>query len=89
MALPAAPFRLRGASSLCPLSARATCPQEAALCGDEGGKDQKDIWTRIDAALPHSSGTGFNIQIEALPMDDRIVLTEPKPDEAKVPTEAE
>ena len=46
----------------------------------ERGKGQKDIWTRIGAAWPHSSGTGFNIQPEALPMGDRIVLTEPKAD---------
>ncbi len=49
----------------------------------ERGKGQKDIWTRIGAAWPHSSGTGFNIQLEALPMGDRIVLTEPKADEPK------
>jgi hypothetical protein len=54
---------------------------------------QKDIWTRIGAAWPHGGGTGFNIQLEALPMGDRIVLTEPKadepkPDEAEVPAEA-
>ena len=60
----------------------------------ERGKGQKDIWTRIGAAWPHSSGTGFNIQLEALPMGDRIVLTEPKADEpksdeAEVPAEAE
>ena len=55
----------------------------------ERGKGQKDIWTRIGAAWPHSSGTGFNIQLEALPMGDRIVLTEPKADEAEAPAEAE
>jgi hypothetical protein len=49
----------------------------------ERGKGQKDIWTRIGAVWPHSSGTGFNIQLEALPMGDRIVLTEPKADEPK------
>jgi len=38
----------------------------------------KDIWTRIGAAWPHSSGNGLSIQLDALPLDGRIVLTEPK-----------
>jgi hypothetical protein len=55
----------------------------------ERGKGQKDIWTRIGAAWPHSSGTSFNIQLEALPSGDRIVLTELKAEEPEAPTEAE
>jgi hypothetical protein len=48
----------------------------------ERGEGQKAIWTRIGAAWPHGNGPGFNIQLEALPLGDRIVLTEPKDDEA-------
>jgi hypothetical protein len=33
---------------------------------------------RIGAAWPHSSSTRFNIPLEAQPMGDHIVLTEPK-----------
>ena len=44
---------------------------------------QKAIWTRIGAAWSHGTGTGFNIQLEVLPIGDRIVLTEPKADEAE------
>ena len=47
----------------------------------ERGEDQKAFWTRIGAAWPHESGTGFTIQLDALPLDGRIVLTEPKKDE--------
>jgi hypothetical protein len=39
---------------------------------------QKAIWTRIGAAWSHDSGNGMSIQLEALPIDGRIVLTEPK-----------
>jgi hypothetical protein len=53
----------------------------------ERGEGQKAIWTRIGAAWPHGSGTGFNIQLEALPLGDRIVLTEPKADEAEAKAE--
>jgi hypothetical protein len=42
---------------------------------------QKAIWTRISAAWPHGNGPSFNIQLEALPIGDRIVLTEPKAEE--------
>ncbi len=44
---------------------------------------QKAIWTRIGAAWQHGNGKGLNIQLEALPIGDRIVLTEPKADEAE------
>ena len=34
-------------------------------------------WTRIGVAFPHRDGTGFNIQLRALPLDGRIVLLPP------------
>lgn len=37
----------------------------------EGGKG---FWTRIGAAWAHADGNGFNIQIEAVPLDGRITL---------------
>jgi hypothetical protein len=42
---------------------------------------QKAIWTRIGAAWTHGTGNGMSIQLEALPIDGRIVLTEPKADD--------
>jgi hypothetical protein len=48
---------------------------------------QKAIWTKIGAAWPHDKGNGFTIQLEALPIGDRIVLTEPKADDAEVKAE--
>jgi hypothetical protein len=42
------------------------------------GKGQKAIWTKIGAAWPHSSGTGFSIELDAFPVDGRLVLIEPK-----------
>jgi hypothetical protein len=45
------------------------------------GKNKKAIWTRIGAALPHNSGPSFSIEIEALPVDGRLVLIPPKSDE--------
>jgi len=37
------------------------------------GKD-KTRFTRIGAAWPHKVGNGFNIQIEIVPLNGRIVL---------------
>jgi len=39
---------------------------------------QNNFWTRIGAAWPHDKGNGMTIQLDALPIDGRIVLTEPK-----------
>ena len=56
-------------------------PTLIAYTVKERGQNQKSIWTRIGAAWPHESGTGFTIQLDAMPLDGRIVLTEPKKDE--------
>ena len=37
----------------------------------------KGYWTRIGAAWQHADGKGFNIQIEAVPLDGRITLRVP------------
>jgi hypothetical protein len=47
------------------------------------GRNRPSIWTRIGAAWPHEKGNGLTITLDALPLDGRIVLTEPKPDEAQ------
>lgn len=39
------------------------------------GKDDA-IWTRIGAAWRHKDGKGFNLQLDAVPLDGRITLRE-------------
>ncbi len=39
---------------------------------DREGK--KGHWTRIGSVWPHGDGKGFNIQLEAVPLDGRITL---------------
>ena len=50
---------------------------------------QKPVWTRIGAAWSHDKGNGLTLQLEALPLnfDGRIVLTEPKTDDAEAKPE--
>jgi len=43
----------------------------------------KGFWTRIGAAWPHEDGEGFNIQIDVLPIDGKIVLRTPKADDGE------
>jgi hypothetical protein len=45
------------------------------------GRNQKAIWTRNGAAWPHEKGSGLTLELDALPIGGRIVLTEPKVDE--------
>jgi hypothetical protein len=39
------------------------------------GKD--DFWTRIGAAWPNSKG-GFNIELNAMPLNGKLILLPPK-----------
>ncbi len=45
----------------------------------------EDFWLQIGAAFPHTDGKGFNVVLQALPLDGRIILRVPKDDEK--PTE--
>lgn len=42
--------------------------------------DDTPIWTRIGAAWAHRKGPGFSIQLDALPLEGRIVLVAPSVD---------
>ena len=35
---------------------------------------QKGFWTRIGSAWPHADGKGFNVQLDAVPLDGRVSL---------------
>lgn len=37
-------------------------------------KGSKGFWTRIGSAWAHNDGKGFNIQIDATPLDGKITL---------------
>jgi len=44
---------------------------------------KKAIWTKIGACFSHDNGPGMTVQLDALPLGDRIVLREPKDDKAE------
>jgi hypothetical protein len=62
-------------------------PTLLAYAVKDRGRNQKAIWTKIGAAWPHEKGKGFTIELEAFPIDGRLVLTEPKQDEADKPAD--
>lgn len=38
----------------------------------------RSVFRRIGVAFPHKSGVGFNVELDALPCDGRIVVLPPK-----------
>jgi hypothetical protein len=42
-----------------------------------GREGQKGYFTRVGAAWPNKKGTGFNIQLDAVPLNGRITLLIP------------
>lgn len=58
-----------------------TKPTFIAYTVKNRAKGQAAIWTRIGAAWPHSGGNGYSIELEAYPVDGRLVLIEPKPED--------
>ena len=44
---------------------------------------QEDFWLAIGAAFMHQDGDGYNIVLQALPIDGKIVLRLPKDDQTE------
>ena len=55
-------------------------PKYYAFTVRERGQGKKSVWTRIGTVWGHDKGGGFNLELEALPLnfDGRLVLRPPK-----------
>ncbi len=42
--------------------------------------EEKKVWTKIGRAWAHKNGGGYNLNLDALPVDGKIVLREPYDD---------
>jgi hypothetical protein len=63
-------------------------PALIAYTVKDRGRKKEPFWVRIGGAWPFESGaSGYTIKLDALPLDGRIVLTEPKAPEAEAPSE--
>jgi len=49
------------------------------------GDGQDDFWLAIGAAFQHQDGDGFNVVLQALPIDGKIVLRPPKAGDDQTP----
>jgi len=49
-------------------------PAFAAYAVTGRGHDQDDWWTPVGAAFPHKDGEGYNIVLQAIPLDGKIAL---------------
>ena len=47
----------------------------------KAGEEDRSEWIRVGVAFPHADGKGFNLTLSALPVDGKLVLREPKPEE--------
>jgi hypothetical protein len=48
---------------------------------------QEDFWLAIGAAFMHQDGDGYNVVLQALPIDGKIVLRQPKDDQSAQPAQ--
>lgn len=46
------------------------------------GEGENAYWTKIGAAWRHDDGKGFNISLTCMPLNGRLVVREPKAEEA-------
>ena len=53
-------------------------PNYTAYTVIKRGEGQDDFWLAIGAAFQHQDGDGFNIVLQALPINGKIVLRLPK-----------
>jgi hypothetical protein len=47
---------------------------------EKDGK-KESFWTKIGVVFAHKDGKGFDVVLEALPVNGRVSIREPKPDE--------
>lgn len=46
------------------------------------GEGKRSFWTRIGSAWPHKHGEGFNIELNAFPVNGRIILMPPRAEDS-------
>lgn len=53
-------------------------PQMIAYSVRDRGADKDAAWNRVGAAWPHRDGAGYDVKLDAMPVDGRISLREAK-----------
>ena len=55
-----------------------TKPIDYVAYGVREGQDEQSHWTRVGAAFAHKDGAGYDVILEAAPVNGRVVLREPR-----------
>lgn len=53
-------------------------PSFSVFTVEDRGEDNDPFWLKIGAAFEHKDGKGYNLTLQALPTDGRLVLREYK-----------
>ncbi|SPF80662.1 hypothetical protein [Pseudoprimorskyibacter insulae] len=56
-------------------------PEMIAYHVKDRGEEKDAVWNRVGAAWQHRDGKGFDIQMDATPVDGRLTLREQKREE--------
>jgi len=57
--------------------ANANAPSHNVYVVEDRGEGDDPFWLKIGAAWAHKDGKGFNVNLSALPLDNRLVLRVP------------
>lgn len=60
-----------------------TNPEYIAYTVRDRGNDKDAAWNRVGAAWPHRDGKGYDLQLDATPVDGRVTLREQRREEFK------
>lgn len=58
-------------------------PEFIAYTVRDRGDDKDAAWNRVGAAWQHRDGKGYDLQLDAIPVDGRVTLREQKRDDFK------
>ena len=53
-------------------------PEMIAYNVRDRGEDKDAAWNRVGAAWPHRDGAGYDVKLDAIPVDGRVSLREAK-----------
>ncbi len=60
-----------------------TKPTYSVFTVEDRGEGNDPFWLKIGAAFEHKDGKGYNLTLQALPTDGRLVLREYKEPESR------
>ena len=60
-------------------------PNLYAFAVEDAPRGQKSYWTRIGRLFPHKDGKGYDVVLNALPINGRIVIRQEEPKEEAAP----